>query len=108
MSSTRVVVTARCSFCARKFTPATRPDGKLNLGVDDNGGRLCCDECTHDTCWHGHVTDCKGHGFECFHASGLCDRHECETEHAFPAGEMDAYDHAKWGDSFAALALVQG
>lgn len=51
MSSIRI--TARCTKCARKFVPERDANG--NLGLDDEGGLLVCDECICAECGHGHA-----------------------------------------------------
>lgn len=61
----KVVYTAKCTFCARKF------ESPMNQ-CDDNDGRLCCDDCLCAECGRGHVTEDE--------------RDECEQEIRFPDG----------------------
>lgn len=47
-------VTARCSFCAQRFEGKIAPNGDAML--EDDNGKLCCDDCQCRTCGRGHVT----------------------------------------------------
>lgn len=49
-----VRITARCTYCARRFTPTINPDG--SPAIDDEEGRICCDGCLHSVCCVGHAT----------------------------------------------------
>ena len=49
-----VRITARCSYCTRKFTPEPDTDTAKRL-IDDIAGHITCPECYCDYCGHGHT-----------------------------------------------------
>lgn len=64
----QVTVTAKCTFCARKFTSlnattASDAQGVLDdlvmddIVIDDLHGRICCQDCCCTYCGYGHSTD---------------------------------------------------
>lgn len=77
----RVTVTAVCTFCANRFdvTPDIATLPYVSLVCDDGDGRLCCNDCFHEGCGRGHVTQ--------------ADRDECDSELAFPDEPGDTWSY---------------
>lgn len=56
----KVIITAHCTFCARKFNAiqdSESYDSRVDRVVcDDMNGKLCCVECLCGYCGRGHAT----------------------------------------------------